>query len=1161
MDDRQKFILALLALLLAGGAFVATLPNGEKVAVDLNALGVRYINDSTAVATFEHGGKSYDVFQLQFLNPIKNGSDGPTFGDYPALNCSMDILESRVCFILTPKLNVSINQSVSFAGRVLSQKGEGNVGFAGLYVWDTRTEKYSEPIYALRTQAVKDENGTTQNFTERIITKYRNASRNVEGWYPYVPSDFIEGKPLILSAEFTRQHPTIKADLSIKIGSFMPAKFAWWDVNWIYFDRYCTAMNYNAPAITLNQTDFPACFNISTTDASKYAATCTNLRFIEDDNSTVMDYDYVSGCGTTATIFCQRIRSQGNSTCFGVYSGNTGAASGQNKTGVYRPGQIVGAYHMTNASNLVDSAGYNNLTPWSVGAGKCTNSSINPPPIGSAVNSSGDCAWSTAAAPNPGFPKGTNPSYSECGWIYYVGASVNGYDLFWSIGSGVSARSAHGPTYASNGQYTFSPNENNKATGIASGQNDWRFICMVLNGSATDGKLYINGTWRATVTGAGGAPNGAVNFSLGAGSFDNNYWAHGLYGRQFIINRTITPNESMALFALTYTLNASQQVAYTITIRSMGTVPTGTASHLQNLTCWVNISNDFPSYSVAGNWSKNGAVQNIQFSATGVQNNTNTTVATLLSGNLSGGDNWSCNAQATNGSTVSSLNSSANVTITNNVPTNLTAIAFINSTAGHSFSANATAFDADGGADINSWNYTISVGTCVNSSNSTGAFNRTVVLNCSSTSPGTAALNLTFIDKGAGSNSTNSTNAYPDRPSNLTPPVISGTPSAGNTLTCGIGSFADADGDTEATASRTFNWLNGSTPIAGQISSTFVVPAGYVGVSIKCQENATNSTWPNSLASNFSAPTIVNSNPVNVTISSFVNYSASHQFNVSAYGDDADGAADLTRWNWSISSGSCINASNSTLGNRRLINLTCTATSPATPTINITFIDLSGSYNNTSGTSGYPDHAPSLTAPFVTSATPYASDSLTCNAGNYSDPDSDTENISARTWAWRRNGAVVANATAQVFNYTGYSTGDKISCQETATNSTWPANVTTNSSNVTIAESIIQNLAYIIRPISMTQQNVPIFRQTNSSAFINITAHVQTTISVSLSVVTTGYNLKCAIGYNLTGALNITGVTQNYIIPANSTTGLWCWGDFNRPIARWANATLSVRVV
>ncbi len=72
-------------------------------------------------------------------------------------------------------------------------------------------------------------------------------------------------------------------------------------------------------------------------------------------------------------------------------------------------------------------------------------------------------------------------------------------------------------------------------------------------------------------------------------------------------------------------------------------------------------------------------------------------------------------------------------------------------------------------------------------------------------------------------------------PANTAPPVISGTPAVGQTLTCSPGSWSGSQPIT-----FTYQWLQDGNGISGETNNTYVVQSGDQGQSLACQVTADN---------------------------------------------------------------------------------------------------------------------------------------------------------------------------------------------------------------------------------------------------------------------------------------------------------------------------------
>jgi len=254
-------------------------------------------------------------------------------------------------------------------------------------------------------------------------------------------------------------------------------------------------------------------------------------------------------------------------------------------------------------------------------------------------------------------------------------------------------------------------------------------------------------------------------------------------------------------------------------------------------------------------------------------------------------------------------------------------------------------------------------------------------------------------------------------PTNLSPPVISGTPAVGQTVSCSPGSWSG--GGPGSGLTYAFQWLRGGTPIAGATSSTYLLVATDSGTSLTCVVTATTnagSTQQSSAAVVVSGagstgpantlPPIVSGAPrVGETLTclpgawtgSGVGY---------AYVWKRDGTAiALATW-----------AGYTVLSEDADTTVTCT----------VTATNGQGSAQATSAgvrISAPSGHAPAnVTAPAV-SGTPAVGQTLTCDPGTWTGiPELVT------TYAWQRDGADVVGAAAATYAVTAADAGTSLRC-------------------------------------------------------------------------------------------------------------------------------------
>ena len=88
-------------------------------------------------------------------------------------------------------------------------------------------------------------------------------------------------------------------------------------------------------------------------------------------------------------------------------------------------------------------------------------------------------------------------------------------------------------------------------------------------------------------------------------------------------------------------------------------------------------------------------------------------------------------------------------------------------------------------------------------------------------------------------------------PFTLTPPVISGTPSVGNTLATTNGS-----GSSDPFPTFSYQWMKDATVIAGATANTYTLITGDIGGMITCIVSATNTAGRINTTSNSLGPII-----------------------------------------------------------------------------------------------------------------------------------------------------------------------------------------------------------------------------------------------------------------------------------------------------------------
>jgi len=214
----------------------------------------------------------------------------------------------------------------------------------------------------------------------------------------------------------------------------------------------------------------------------------------------------------------------------------------------------------------------------------------------------------------------------------------------------------------------------------------------------------------------------------------------------------------------------------------------------------------------------------------------------------------------------------------------------------------------------------------------------------------------------------------------------------------------------------------------------------------------------------------------------------------------------------------------------------CTAQTPSTTSINITFYDVYGVRNSTQANNSYQDpNMPVLSAPFI-NGTASVGYTLTCNAGNFSDADGDIENVTATTWRWFNGTTPIANATSQTWLVPLWYNGAVIKCEQNITAQNWTTSqASNNSSAVNISNA---------NPVNATLDNM--INATTSHQF-NITAYVD---DADGGADITVWNLTsthgtCAFLSNATNGTRFTVLINCYAQSEGTTELNITFADFN----------------
>lgn len=508
------------------------------------------------------------------------------------------------------------------------------------------------------------------------------------------------------------------------------------------------------------------------------------------------------------------------------------------------------------------------------------------------------------------------------------------------------------------------------------------------------------------------------------------------------------------------TANGTATVRAVPLLASAG-ISASTAQANSMLTCQVAANGSQDNYTLTVSWQKNAVTQRQFTTALSVQNaSTNSTSITLNSSITQIGDAWRCAVLATDGVINSSANYSEAATVQNTPLSIISQAVFSNASAGHSFTASATVYDAAGGSDIALTNISTTAGTCAYLSNESRGTNFTATFRCNATAPATATVKIGFASAssyGGYAQTDAAMNRYPDHAPSLAAPAISPTTAYKNySISCRPGTFSDSDADLENGSVRSIVWYRNGAPIAGETGLS--ISAGNFSKSdaITCSVTSAASTWTTSNATANASVTVQNSEPkVQEDEAVEVDSSNRTRFNLTATGYDADGAGDISSVAANVvqlsGAGECSAISNGTTDTTVTPLFECHTDGMSNWIIvSVTFRDQSGASATTKSLIYVPPNdAPSVTAPAITPADANKSTaSVSCNGGTYSDPNGDSQGTSS--WKWLVNGQEMLGQVASTLSNSWYSGGDNVSCGQVPRDSYGLAGTAEYSANITI---------------------------------------------------------------------------------------------------------------
>lgn len=450
-------------------------------------------------------------------------------------------------------------------------------------------------------------------------------------------------------------------------------------------------------------------------------------------------------------------------------------------------------------------------------------------------------------------------------------------------------------------------------------------------------------------------------------------------------------------------------------------------------------------------WYKNGA-------------STSITSQSITNASYSKGDSLVCQITPNDGADNGASQNSSAIIVQNSPPTQPAGIVF---TAGNykndTFTASASgSTDADGDAITYYYQFEAnSTGTVLRAYSSLASYSGCLA-NAACNKNDNVRVKAKAGDGAA--NSTESSYASRDILNSIPAtsiPTLSPTTVYKNTsqVLCNNGTTSDIDGDT-----ATFAYLWYKNGVSTGVASQAITNSSYVKNDVLVCQITPNDGTTNGAAKNSSSLTVLNSPPTGAWVGNFANATAGHWFTVIGSATDADGDQDVVAANASTTLGSCSPISTAAATKTKYGSLpkvmransynaqfNCTSASPGTATVTIGFTDASGAYAQASAPNAYPDAAPVLTKPTLSSPL-YSNSTAVCSPGAYSDADGDLENVAARAFNWYKNGTLVPG-TSGTLNLSAINAkaGDYLFCRQNSTNSTWPAKVSNVSDTVMVS--------------------------------------------------------------------------------------------------------------
>ena len=274
----------------------------------------------------------------------------------------------------------------------------------------------------------------------------------------------------------------------------------------------------------------------------------------------------------------------------------------------------------------------------------------------------------------------------------------------------------------------------------------------------------------------------------------------------------------------------------------------------------------------------------------------------------------------------------------------------------------------------------------------------------------------------------------PPAPAIITSPLVTvvggGTVTIGVTLNCTYGVW------TGSPTGYTYQWMNGVTPIGGQITANYIVASGDALASISCVVTATNSAGNGTAASNaVSIPPLVPANTVLPTLSGVFQVGNTLSCLQGVWINSPTGYA----YQWLRNGITAVGTGPS--------YALVTADGGNTISCVVTASNAGGSASASTVSQSILPAAPANTgAPFISGST-IIPGALTCNPGTWAGSPT-------YAYQWRRGGTNISGAISSGYTTSGPDDGFDVDCAVTATNAGGSVTVNSNALHITVGAPV-----------------------------------------------------------------------------------------------------------